>query len=154
VMLEEIGEGSGRRYVMQRDGHPLMLAGRLEGNELVASIEAHTERVTVVRHDRVCTLFDAEGATEFALAAPDFGEEVEHAGAQAFTAPMNGSVVALLVDAGQRVAKGDSLLVMEAMKMEHAIRAPAAGRVTEFFFRPGDLVDGGAQLLAFEAEPH
>jgi 3-methylcrotonyl-CoA carboxylase alpha subunit len=151
VTLEEIGEGNARRYVMQRDGHRLMLSGRLDGNELVANVEAHMERVTVVPHDRVFTLFDAQGATEFALAEPDFGEEVEHAGAQAFAAPMNGSVVALLVDPGQPVARGDALLIMEAMKMEHVIRAPAAGRVSEFFFRAGDLVDGGAQLLSFEA---
>jgi 3-methylcrotonyl-CoA carboxylase alpha subunit len=36
------------------------------------------------------------------------------------------------------------------MKMEHTIRAPAAGCVREFYFAPGDLVDGGAELLAFE----
>jgi 3-methylcrotonyl-CoA carboxylase alpha subunit len=66
---------------------------------------------------------------------------------------MNGAVVAHLVEAGQVVAKGDALLVMEAMKMEHAIRAPAAGRVTEFLYRPGELVAGGAQLLSFEPMP-
>jgi 3-methylcrotonyl-CoA carboxylase alpha subunit len=152
VVLEEMGDASARRYVMHCDGRGLMLAGHLEGNELVASVEAHTERVTVVPHDRIYTLFDAQGAIEFALAEPDFGEDVEHAGAQAFAAPMNGSVVTLLVDPGQPVAKGDALLVMEAMKMEHAIRAPAAGRVTEFFFGPGELVDGGVQLLAFEVQ--
>ena len=151
VTLEEIGEGSARRYRMQHEGHGLMLAGRLEGNELVANVEAHIERVTVVPHDRLYTLFDACGATEFALVEPDLGEDVEHTGAQAFAAPMNGSVVTLLVDPGQRVAKGDALLIMEAMKMEHTIRAPAAGSVREFYFRPGDLVDGGAELLAFEA---
>jgi 3-methylcrotonyl-CoA carboxylase alpha subunit len=37
--------------------------------------------------------------------------------------------------------------------MEHAIRAPAAGRVTEFLYRPGELVAGGAQLLSFEPMP-
>jgi len=37
------------------------------------------------------------------------------------------------------------------MKMEHTIRAPAAGAVREFYFKAGDLVDGGAELLAFEA---
>ena len=44
------------------------------------------------------------------------------------------------------------LLVMEAMKMEHTIRAPADGTVTEFFYQAGDLVDGGAELLAFTAD--
>jgi len=41
-------------------------------------------------------------------------------------------------------------LVMEAMKMEHTIRAPADGKVVEFYFQPGDLVDGGSELLSFE----
>ena len=72
--------------------------------------------------------------------------------AQGFNAPMNGAVVLLLVEPGQRVDKGDALMVMEAMKMEHAIRAPVAGCVTEFFYRPGELVGGGAPLLAFRAE--
>ena len=63
---------------------------------------------------------------------------------------MHGSVVTLQVEAGVEVKKGDSLLVMEAMKMEHCIEAPSDGLVTEFYFQPGDLVDGGAELLAFE----
>jgi 3-methylcrotonyl-CoA carboxylase alpha subunit len=40
-------------------------------------------------------------------------------------------------------------MVMEAMKMEHAIIAPADGTVNEFFYQLGELVDGGAELLAF-----
>jgi 3-methylcrotonyl-CoA carboxylase alpha subunit len=40
---------------------------------------------------------------------------------------------------------------MEAMKMEHAIKAPTAGTVTDVFYGIGDLVDGGADLLTFEA---
>ena len=64
---------------------------------------------------------------------------------------MNGSLVALLVDIGTKVNKGDTLLVMEAMKMEHSIIAPSDGAVTEFYFQPGDLGDGGSKLLAFEA---
>ena len=63
---------------------------------------------------------------------------------------MNGTVVTLLVDIGATVAKGETLLVMEAMKMEHSIAAPSDGKVSEFFYQPGELVDGGAELLAFE----
>jgi len=48
------------------------------------------------------------------------------------------------------VAKGETLMVMEAMKMEHSIVAPSDGKVSEFFYQPGELVDGGAELLAFE----
>jgi 3-methylcrotonyl-CoA carboxylase alpha subunit len=65
-------------------------------------------------------------------------------------APMNGTIVASLVNVGEHVSKGEVLMVMEAMKMEHAITAPNDGMVIEFYFQPGDLVDGGAELLAFE----
>ena len=62
---------------------------------------------------------------------------------------MNGTVVTLLVTAGADVEAGTPLLVMEAMKMEHTIKAPEAGVVEDFFFQPGDLVDGGSELVRF-----
>ena len=65
------------------------------------------------------------------------------------TAPMNGTIVALLVDVGATVESGTPLLVMEAMKMEYTIRAPEAGELRAFYYQPGDLVDGGAELLDF-----
>jgi 3-methylcrotonyl-CoA carboxylase alpha subunit len=58
-------------------------------------------------------------------------------------------MVALLVDAGAKVKKGDALLVMEAMKMEHTVRAPADGQVVSFYYKAGELVDGGTELLEF-----
>ena len=64
---------------------------------------------------------------------------------------MNGTIVALLADVGSTVEADAPLLVMEAMKMEHTIRAPAAGVVQAFYYQPGDLVDGGAELLDFAA---
>ena len=65
---------------------------------------------------------------------------------------MNGTIVALLAEVGASVAADAPLLVMEAMKMEHTIRAPVAGVVKSFFFQPGELVDGGAELLDFAAK--
>ena len=65
-------------------------------------------------------------------------------------APMPGSVLAVLVRQGQRVAEGEPLLKLEAMKMEHTIRAAVAGVVTEIFFAPGDAVPAEAQLLRLE----
>jgi 3-methylcrotonyl-CoA carboxylase alpha subunit len=82
--------------------------------------------------------------------AVDLGEEVEHDDGSGFKAPMNGTVVEILVNAGDKVAAGDTLVIMEAMKMEHAIKAPVAGTVNEIYYSKGDLVDGGADLLAFE----
>jgi 3-methylcrotonyl-CoA carboxylase alpha subunit len=62
---------------------------------------------------------------------------------------MNGTIVAHLVKPGEQVKKGEPILVMEAMKMEHSITAPSDGVVDSFYFEPGELVDGGALLLEF-----
>jgi 3-methylcrotonyl-CoA carboxylase alpha subunit len=63
------------------------------------------------------------------------------------TAPMPGKVVSFAVQAGDKVAKGQALAVMEAMKMEHTIAAPADGVVQELLYAPGDQVAEGSELL-------
>ncbi|WP_327359288.1 acetyl/propionyl/methylcrotonyl-CoA carboxylase subunit alpha [Streptomyces sp. NBC_01304] len=63
-----------------------------------------------------------------------------HAGADALTAPMPGTVTVVKVTVGEEVAAGQSLLVVEAMKMEHVISAPHAGTVTELDVTPGATV--------------
>ena len=67
-------------------------------------------------------------------------------------APMPGRVVALLAEAGARVAKGEPLLILEAMKMEHTITAPADGKVLAFYFAAGEQVSDGDELVDFEAD--
>jgi 3-methylcrotonyl-CoA carboxylase alpha subunit len=66
---------------------------------------------------------------------------------------MPGKVIALLATAGQRVEKGTPLLVLEAMKMEHTIKAPRAGVVKAFRFDAGDQVSEGVELVELEAPP-
>ncbi|HLV29907.1 MAG TPA: acetyl/propionyl/methylcrotonyl-CoA carboxylase subunit alpha [Burkholderiaceae bacterium] len=63
------------------------------------------------------------------------------------TAPMPGKIISVSVQAGDTVESGDTLLVMEAMKMEHTISAPRGGVVREVFYQPGDQVTDGAQLI-------
>ena len=68
------------------------------------------------------------------------------------TAPMPGKIVQLMVDEGASVKKGAPLLIMEAMKMEHTISAPANGKVEALNYAVGDQVAEGAQLLSFAPE--
>ncbi len=68
------------------------------------------------------------------------------------TAPMPGKIVQLMVDEGASVEKGAPLLIMEAMKMEHTISAPANGKVEALHYAVGDQVAEGAQLLSFAPE--
>lgn len=96
-------------------------------------------------------LFTPEGYFNCSEIKPDLGMDNQNAVNGSLKAPMHGSVVDLLVDVGDMVKKGDTLVVMEAMKMEHTIVAPANGTVSEFFFEKGTLVESDAILLAFEA---
>ncbi len=63
------------------------------------------------------------------------------------TAPMPGTVLRLICSNGQTVKKGDTLLVLEAMKMENEIQAPADGKVEEFKVSEGQSVDAGDILV-------
>ncbi len=77
--------------------------------------------------------------------------ETEHVGKESsFLAPMPGRVIAHSVKPGERVEKGAALMLLEAMKMECTIHAPAAGSITEFHFNVGDQVSEGAELLCFD----
>jgi 3-methylcrotonyl-CoA carboxylase alpha subunit len=64
------------------------------------------------------------------------------------TAPMPGRVTQLLVELGSRVRRGEALITIEAMKMEHTITAPADGVVERVRFAVGDMVEEGVELIA------
>ena len=72
----------------------------------------------------------------------------EDAASGLLVAPMPGRVISVLVERDSSVAKGQALMVIEAMKMEHTIQAPVEGTVTAVAFREGDLVEEGVELLA------
>ncbi len=128
-----------------------LVSGSLSGDELHAEINGHRLHATVVAHDGIYSLFTQDAALQFSVIAPDCGDIDGDSGEGGLTAPMNGTIVALPVAAGATVNKDDPIVIMEAMKMEHTIRAPADGTVVEFYFKEGDLVDGGAELVNFEA---
>ncbi|HVX32757.1 MAG TPA: acetyl-CoA carboxylase biotin carboxyl carrier protein subunit, partial [Solirubrobacterales bacterium] len=90
------------------------------------------------------------GAVRFALAA-EAGDAGGHREAS-LEAPMPGTVVQLRVEPGAAVAAGETLVVLESMKMEIAIAAPRDGVVAEVFVAAGDLVDRGAALIELVEE--
>ncbi|MCS3835721.1 3-methylcrotonyl-CoA carboxylase alpha subunit [Pseudomonas sp. JAI111] len=85
-------------------------------------------------------------------------DPIAHAGAAqsghggGLTAPMNGSIVRILVEAGQQVEAGAPLVVLEAMKMEHSIRAPHNGVVQAIYCSEGELISEGVALVELEKE--
>ncbi|MFV0277572.1 MAG: acetyl/propionyl/methylcrotonyl-CoA carboxylase subunit alpha [Parahaliea sp.] len=153
-------EWLGDAYRIRTGELDVVIKGQLEGDTLRFEQDGHLQRatlaVTLSSSGTAFTLYLGTGAITFSDLLPDTGEADTSGSGGGLAAPMNGTVVSLLVAAGSQVEAGEALLVMEAMKMEHTIRAPAAGTVAGFYFQSGELVDGGAELLQFtptEAAP-
>jgi len=87
------------------------------------------------------------GAVVVLEARPRFPEVEGRVASGGCEAPMPGRVVAVLVEVGQRVQRGDALVVLEAMKMEQTLAAPSDGEVTAVHVEPGARVDAGAALV-------
>ena len=103
--------------------------------------------VHVYRRGELAHVHTAQGAAQ--LTVVDLlahGGDVQVEGGR-LTAPMPGKVVSFAVKAGDRVKRGQALAVLDAMKMEHTIAAPADGVVAELLYAPGDQVGEGAALI-------
>ena len=137
-------------YVARSGGRETLLQGSLQGDTLHFEVEGHRARGTLARTHDGFTLYLAEGACHFRALQADTGEATAGDTDSGLLAPMNGTVVSLLVEPGANVQAGTPLLIMEAMKMEHTIKAPGDGVVASFYYQAGDLVDGGAELLKFD----
>lgn len=150
ISAEQIGDA----YAMSlgNTDSKLVVTGTLNNDELVASIDGHQINVTIADFDNKLTIFNNKDITTFTKDVPvDYANaELEQGGG--LTAPMNGTLVDVMVSAGDKVTADQNLIIMEAMKMEYTIKAPKDGVVKEVFFAPGDLVADGAELLAIEYE--
>ncbi|HWA60182.1 MAG TPA: biotin/lipoyl-containing protein, partial [Caulobacteraceae bacterium] len=96
-------------------------------------------------------LFQDGAAFAFGLAASHAGHGVGEGGDGLVLAPMPGKIVAVSVAAGEAVKKGQALVTLEAMKMEHALTAAFDGVVTEVAVAVGDQVSEGTTLARLEA---
>ncbi|WP_048439581.1 acetyl/propionyl/methylcrotonyl-CoA carboxylase subunit alpha [Caenimonas sp. SL110] len=137
------------------DGALMLKAGDVSGALVFTSDDAEIDvqfagqrtRASVYASGEMNHVFTPSAATQ--ILAIDLLEHagVAHAETGRLTAPMPGKVVSFSVKAGDKVSKGQALAVMEAMKMEHTIAAPADGTVAELLYSPGDQVSEGAELL-------
>ena len=124
-------------------------ARRWDGRTLDLALEGEIRRFGIVRAAGVVTVFD--GAESFVARLPDpLAVAAEEAGGDDLRAPMPGLVKRLAAAPGQPVARGDVLVVLEAMKMEHSLTAPRDGAVAQVHVAEGSQVEDGAILLALE----
>ncbi len=108
---------------------------------LSLSVYAHGERVSVF----------APGGRADVREVDDIAHAGEGAAAAGqLTAPMPGKLIAYMAKPGEKVARGQALAVIEAMKMEHTIHAPRDGVVRDCLYAPGDQVSEGSELLRLQ----
>jgi 3-methylcrotonyl-CoA carboxylase alpha subunit len=117
-----------------------------------ARIDGHNRHALVLRDGRTLYVM-CDGHTErFIEQTDDIGRyQNQSLSLGGVAAPMPGQVIAVNVAAGDTVKRGDVLVVVEAMKMEHSVIAPQAGTVKRVLFAAGDRVEEGVELVEFES---
>ncbi len=123
----------------------------LDGDRAPVEVDGIFETLTVVKSGREVWA-QGNGGEIHLVEVPRFPEpeaETIHGG---YTAPMPGKVIAVHVGVGDRVAKGQVVIILEAMKMEHRIVAAADGIVSEVRVHEGGQVEAGTLLLVIEAD--
>ncbi|MFL6579288.1 MAG: acetyl/propionyl/methylcrotonyl-CoA carboxylase subunit alpha [Burkholderiales bacterium] len=121
-----------------------------EDGSLDVELDGRRSRARVVRRAGDLTVFGAGRSHGLAFEKAAVAEEEDPSGR--LVSPLPGSVIRVLVTSGETVAKGQALMIIEAMKMEHTITAPRRGTIKQIYFSQGEQVVEGAQLLDFEPE--
>ncbi|PPU93399.1 3-methylcrotonyl-CoA carboxylase [Xanthomonas populi] len=160
ITLEAVGErrelgvrrlAGGWQVTCLGDTHTLRC--HTQGNALRVEMDGRQWRAQVLRDGSTLTLIGAEQRAVFrhhdALVEAD--QPAHETGG--LTAPMPGRIVSLVAPVGQPITRGQSLLVLEAMKMEHALHAPCDGTVQAYLVAEGDLVAEGVALVEFASAP-
>ena len=140
-------EYSGDEYVIRIGDQIIHASGNLDRDGRLTAILDNTQRhITVVEDHAQLVIFHA-GRTHRLERVSDTFHSSEEETTGNLISPMPGRIIEVMTTAGQQVKKGDALLVLEAMKMEHIITAPHDGMVQSLYYHAGDMADEGVELL-------
>ena len=140
-------EYSGDEYVIRIGDQITRVSGNLDRDGRLTAILDNTQRhITVVEDHAQLVLFYA-GRTHRLERVSDTFHSSEEETTGNLISPMPGRIIEVITVEGQQVKKGDALLVLEAMKMEHIITAPHDGVVQTLHYHTDDMVDEGVELL-------
>ncbi|MDQ4084203.1 MAG: ATP-grasp domain-containing protein [Actinomycetota bacterium] len=152
--------GGDEMVARYRDDRGRLVACDVDGVEVVEvtpqavslRVDGVDERFEVARYDDGTVAVDSAHVHCDLRRVPRFADPEQQVGAGSLLAPMPGSVVAVSVAEGERVESGQPILVLEAMKMQHTIRAHEPGVVSTLSVRGGQQVDAGAVLAVVTPE--
>ncbi len=163
--LMEFRDKTGARQATithSRDGVTLELQGEAtpfsfepvpdEKSRFAITLGGARRTMTALIQGSSVTVFDGPEPIKLTLADPFAAGTIDPDLEMGVTAPMPGAVIALLAKPCETLDEGAPMLILEAMKMEHTLRAPARGRVARYLCAVGDLVAEGAALAEFEPE--
>ena len=124
----------------------------IDGEKLRVEIAGRVMNAKAVEHGANVTVFLEDRAYEFAMPDRLSEDEEGDAGGDTVTAPMPGLIKLLAAKPRKPVSKGEVVIVMEAMKMEHTLTAPRDGKLDRVLVKEGDQVEAGMVLLTFAEE--
>ena len=144
---------TGGGYRLEDGERAVSVSGVARGTDggLTAEIDGRRQSGAVIADGSRLTVFLDGARREILLEEPGAAAMSAEIGGGRLTSPMPGTVVRVLVEAGQTVTRDTPLIVLEAMKMEHTIAAPADGTVESLPFAVGDRVEEGVELVGFMA---
>jgi 3-methylcrotonyl-CoA carboxylase alpha subunit len=124
--------------------------GPCDGDRLQVALDEETYFARVARLDGELSVITPQGRFELELVDPFHYEPADALPDARLTALMPGRVVKLMAAEGDAVKKGQALMILEAMKMEHTITSPREGVIARVAFRENELVPADAVLIAFK----
>jgi 3-methylcrotonyl-CoA carboxylase alpha subunit len=146
------GAGDNGAYGMQIGGTSLDLRISHVAEAYLVEVGGRKRRFQTVRGERDLTIFGEGESWRFSVVDPLIGDDEAAGGGDHILAPMPGLVKLLRASPGTSVSRGETLAVMEAMKMELSLAAPRDGKIAEILVGEGEQVLEGAVLLTLEPE--
>ncbi|MBX2806618.1 MAG: ATP-grasp domain-containing protein, partial [Hyphomicrobiales bacterium] len=141
------------RYRVEGGDKPCLIEiAKIDGNTIGYMIDGVRKDAVVTGDAADITIFAHGHSYGFHIPDPLEGTHETDIAGDAITAPMPGLVKVISALAGQNVSKGAALIVLEAMKMEHTLKAPRDGRIAKLHTAEGEQITGGAVLVTLESE--
>ena len=138
---------AGEDYLIHAGERAIHAAANLAADGALAAILDGTQRRVQTVEDHGQLIIFAAGHTHRLQQVTAGGHATQEEATGNLTAPMPGTVIEVTASEGQQVKQGDTLLILEAMKIEHTIVAPRDGTIQTLHYRAGDMVEEGVELL-------
>ena len=154
VDIEEIGRSL---YRVAVDGSEFLVDGKKSGlTNYSLIVDNRSFEVEVdITEDEYRVLVDGRSyhvhlVDERRMRLGGLQSGIQLQGRQKVSVPMPGKVIAVLVSEGDKIERGQGLVIVEAMKMENEVRCPINGEVKEVRVKAGDSLEAGATLMVVE----